>query len=342
MKAIQLIAHGTPGQFKLVTVPSPVPAPGEVVVSVKACGLNHLDLWMEKGALPIATELPRIPGSEISGEIFSVGPHVTGWRPGDRIAVQSNLFCGNCDYCAEGRESLCLNGILLGVQRDGGFAERVSVPARALVPLPEGVDFHASAALSLSGSTAMHMLTERTTVRPGDWVLVIAGASGVGSAAVQIARQLGAYVIATGSTEIKRNLALALGAHHAIDSTSKEWPSEVRRLTGRRGVDLVVEHVGGETLMRAFHCLARGGTIVTCGATSGKLIELNLWPFFVKEQRLIGSYGRTRADLESTLQWAASGKLKPVIDAVLPLSAAVEGLRRLEARAVCGKLLIQP
>jgi NADPH:quinone reductase-like Zn-dependent oxidoreductase len=342
MKAIQLIAHGTPGQFKLVTVPSPVPAPGEVVVSVKACGLNHLDLWMEKGALPIATELPRIPGSEISGEIFSVGPHVTGWRPGDRIAVQSNLFCGNCDYCAEGRESLCLNGILLGVQRDGGFAERVSVPARALVPLPEGVDFHASAALSLSGSTAMHMLTERTTVRPGDWVLVIAGASGVGSAAVQIARQLGAYVIATGSTEIKRNLALALGAHHAIDSTSKEWPSEVRRLTGRRGVDLVVEHVGGETLMRAFHCLARGGTIVTCGATSGKLIELNLWPFFVKEQRLIGSYGRTRADLESTLQWAASGKLKPVIDAVLPLSAAAEGLRRLEARAVCGKLLIQP
>src|SRR5262249_1483146 len=163
-----------------------------------------------------------------------------------------------------------------------GFAEKVVVPARTLVRLPEGVEFDTSAALTLAGSTAMHMLTRRSTVRPGDWLLVMGGASGVGSAAIQIGKQLGARVISTGSTEAKRALAQHLGAEVVLDSTSSQWPAEVRKVTGRRGVDLVIEHIGGEVLLKCFECLARGGTIVTCGATAGREIPFNLWPFFVK------------------------------------------------------------
>src|SRR5580658_5063105 len=292
MKAIQLITHGAPGQFKYSDVPDPVPAAEEVVVRVRACGLNRLDLWLEEGSLPMPIQLPRIPGSEMAGEVLGAGRDVPDWRAGDRVAVQSNLFCGHCEYCRRGQESVCLNGQLLGVQRDGGFAEQVVVPASALVRLPAQVDFTTSAALTLAGSTAMHMLTHRASVRVGDWVLVIGGASGVGSAAIQIARQLGAQVISTGSSEAKRQFALGLGAGHAVDSSKPDWPSRVRELTRKRGVDLVVEHIGGDVLLQCFTCLARGGTIVTCGATAGRDVQLKLWSFFVKEQKLVGSYGR--------------------------------------------------
>lgn len=342
MKAIQLIAHGVPGQFRAVELPDPEPGPDEVVVQVRACGLNRLDLWLEEGALPIRLELPRIPGSEISGQILRLGADVKEWRIGDPVAVQSNLFCGSCEFCLAGEESLCLKGQLLGIQRDGGFAEMVVVPARTLVRLPSGVDFKASAALTLAGSTAMHMLTNRVHVQPGDWVLIMGGASGVGSAAIQIALQLGAYVIATASSDAKRELALQLGAQHVVDSTNEAWPAEVRNITEKRGVDLVVEHVGGAVLELAFDCLARGGTIVTCGATAGREIRLNLWPFFVKEQRLVGSYGRSRTDLMTTLEWVANGKLKPVIDSVLPLSETPAAFERLRKRIVLGKVVLTP
>ena len=286
--------------------------------------------------------LPRTPGGEIAGTVAAIGPGVADWKPGDKVAIQSNLFCGECEFCRRGEESLCLRGELLGVGRDGGFAEQVLVPARALVRMPAGVDFRTSAALTLAGSTAMHMLTDRTQVRVGDWVLAIGGASGVGSAAIQIARQLGARVISTGSTEAKRQLALRLGAEAAVDSTNPDWPAEVRKLTGKRGVDLVVEHVGGDVLPKCFECLARGGTIVTCGATAGREVKLNLWPLFVKQQKLVGSYGRNRRDIQATLEWAAAGKLKPVIDSVFPLPETPAAFARLRSRAVLGKLVIEP
>jgi 2-desacetyl-2-hydroxyethyl bacteriochlorophyllide A dehydrogenase len=342
VKAVQLIAHGAPGTFELRDLPEPRPGANDVVVQVEACGLNHLDLWLEEAGLPIPLQLPRTPGGEIAGTISEVGSGVKDWKRGERVAVQSNLFCGDCEFCRRGEESLCLRGEILGVQRDGGFAEKVMVPSRALVRLPAGVDFDTSAALTLAGSTAMHMLTNRAQVRAGDWVLVIGGASGVGSAAIQIAKRLGARVISTGSTEAKRNLAKQLGAEFVLDPADTNWPKEVRRITDRRGVDLVIEHVGGEVLSKCFDCLARGGTIVTCGATAGREIPFDLWPFFVKQQRLVGSYGRNRADLEATLEWAAAGKLKAVIDSVVPLAQTADAFARLRSRKVLGKVLVRP
>jgi 2-desacetyl-2-hydroxyethyl bacteriochlorophyllide A dehydrogenase len=342
MRALQLIANGTPGKFELRDLPDPKPAPDEVVVQVESCGLNHLDLWLEEGALPIPVPLPRTPGGEMAGRIVDLGTAVTGWQRGDAVAIQSNLFCGECEFCRRGDESICLRGELLGVQRDGGFAEKVVVPSRVLVRLPTGVTFDDSAALTLAGSTAMHMLTNRTQVKPGDWVLAMGAASGVGSAAIQVAKGLGARVIRTGSSEVKRELGKRLGADFVIDSTDPGWPAEVRRITGRRGVDLVVEHIGGEVLEKVFDCLARGGTVVTCGATAGREVTLNLWPFFVKQQRLIGSYGRNRSDIQATLEWVAAGKLKPVIDRIFPLEHTADAFNHLRSRQILGKILVHP
>lgn len=342
MQAVQLIEHGAPGKLELFKIPDPEPKDDEVVVRVRACGLNRLDLWTEEGALPVKLDLPRTPGCEIAGEIFALGKNISRWRAGDRVAVQSNLFCGECEFCARGRESLCVNGQILGVNRDGGFAEQVLVPAAALVELPPEVSFETSAALTLAGSTAMHMLTSRVKVRSGDWVLVIGGTSGVGSVAIQIAKQLGAYVISTGSTKAKREFATGLGANYVVDSTDESWPTEVRKITQKRGVDFVVEHVGGEILLKAFECLARGGAIVTCGATEGRDVSIKLWSLFVKEQSLVGSYGRNRADIETTLEWAKQGRLKPVIDRTFTLSETPRAFAQLRNRAVMGKLIIKP
>ena len=342
MKAVQLIAHGVPGHLELREIPEPQPSATEALVRVRACGLNRLDLWAEEGALPVPLQLPRTLGCEIAGEIETLGEKVSGWRVGDRVALQSNLFCGECEFCVRGEESQCLKGEMLGVQRDGGFAEKVVVPASALVRLPAEVSFEASAALTLAGSTAVHMLTNRVKVRQGDWVLVIAGASGVGSSAIQLAKTLGCYVISTGSSEAKRDLAKRLGADFVVDSSQPEWAAEVRKITRRRGVDVVVEHVGGKTLLECFACLARGGTIVTCGATAGREVTINLWPFFVKQQRLIGSYGRNREDMLATLRLCADGKLRPATHKTYSLSETASAFRDLRARLVLGKAVVIP
>ena len=340
MRAAQLIAHGSPGTFEIRDLPAPQPGPDEVVIDVRACGLNHLDLWLEEAGLPIPVELPRTPGGEVAGVIVELGAGVSDWRVGDRVAVQSNFFCGACEFCLLGEESQCRENQLLGVQRDGGFAEQMLAPVSSLVRLPDNVSFETSAALTLAGSTAMHMLAARTQVKRGDWVLAIGGASGVGSAAIQIAREFGARVIATASSAEKARLSQDLGAEFVVDSTSARWPAEVRRITEKRGVDIIVEHVGGDVLLKCFDCLARNGTIVTCGATAGREVTLNLWPIFVKQQRLIGSYGRNRADMRATLDWAAAGKLRAVIHSVLPLERVAEAFAALRARTVLGKIVI--
>lgn len=340
MKAFQLLAHGVPGKYALVDAPDVHPGPAEALVRVRACGLNRLDLWLEAGQLPIPVTLPRTPGCEIAGEIIELGDDVDEWALGAAVAVQSNLFCGDCEFCRRGEESLCLNGRILGIECDGGFAEKVVVPWQALVSIPKGVGFEAAAAVTLAGSTAMHMLTDRGDVRQGDWVLVMAGASGVGSAAIQIARTLGARVISTGSTQEKRDFAMKMGAEFVVDTAQANWTAAVRKHTEKHGVDWVVEHIGGTVLEQVFSCVARDGSVITCGATAGRDVSLHLWPFFVKQQRLIGSYGRNRTDLVATLDWVAQGKLKPVIDRVLPLAEAPAALAALRNREVKGKVLL--
>lgn len=341
MRSVQLVAHGAPGKFEVREVAVPRPAPDEVLLRVKACGVNRLDLWAEEAGLPVPISLPRVLGGEAAGVIEELGADVDDWRRGDRVAVQSNLSCGVCEYCLKGEESTCLQGKLFGVDCDGGFQEFTVVPARALVRIPEGLDFPSAASLALAGSTAMHMLTNRIELRSSDWVLVIAGASGVGSYAIQIANQLGAHVIATASTDQKRNYAAGLGAEHVLDSNG-DWPAEVRRITQKRGVDVVVEHVGGEVLPKAFQCLGRGGTVVTCGATAGREVCLNLWPIFVKQQRLVGSYGRTRADLEATLEWAALKRIRPCVHETYPFDRLADGIAMLRERRALGKIVMIP
>lgn len=341
MKAVQLVAHGSPGKFEVREVSAPKPEPHEVLVRVKACGLNRLDLWAEEAGLPVAVKLPRVLGSEAAGLIEELGADVDDWRKGDRVAVQSNLFCGFCEYCLRGEESICLHGKLFGIDCDGGFQEITVVPARALVRIPDGLEYPASAALTLAGSTAMHMLTNRIELRSSEWVLVIAGASGVGTYAIQIAKQLGAHIIATASSSEKRDFAKSLGAQHVLDSNS-DWVGEVREITKKRGVDVVVEHVGGDVLPKAFQCLARGGSVVTCGASAGRDVQLNIWPIFVKQQRLIGSYGRTRADMEATLEWAALGRIRPCIHETYPLERVPDAFAALRARRTLGKIVVIP
>lgn len=342
MRAVQLVSHGNPGTFRLSDIPTPAPSPDEVLIEVKACGLNRLDLWAEEAGLPVKLQLPRTLGGEIAGVIAQLGEDVDQWRAGERVAIQSNLFCGACEYCLKGEESICLHGSLLGIDRDGGFAEFVAVPARALVRMPAKVDFTASAALTLAGSTAMHMLTNRAEVRSSEWVLVVAGASGVGTYAIQIAKQLGAQVISTGSTEAKRAFARSIGANFVLDSNDPNWPRQVREITQKRGVDLVIEHVGGDVFEKCLSCLSRGGKIVTCGATAGRNVQINLWPLFVKQQSVIGSYGRNRADIEATLEWAALGRIRPIIHQTFPLERAPEAFAALRNRGVLGKIVIQP
>ena len=343
MKAVQLIAHGTPGTFELCDVPEPTPAADEVVVQVQSCGLNHLDLWLEEGGLPVPVPLPRTPGGEVAGRILAVGAAVKGWQPGDEVAVQSNLFCGECEFCRRGEESLCLRGQLLGVQRDGGFAEKVVVPARVLVRLPAGVDFD-TVRRAHAGGQHRHAHADQSR----------AGASrrlGAGDGRRERRRFGGdtdrqrAWARASSApVRAKPSVSCAkhLGADFVVDTNDPDWPAEVRRITEKRGVDFVVEHIGGDVLPKVFECLARGGTVVTCGATAGREVTLNLWPFFVKQHRLIGSYGRNRADIEATLEWAAAGKLKPVIDSIFPLERTGEAFAHLRSRNFLGKVLVEP
>lgn len=342
MNALRLVGHGIPGNHEFTEVATPIPAPDEVLVKIEACGLNHLDLWVEEKGLPIPIQLPLIQGSEAAGVVTALGSQVHDREVGDRVCIPSGLSCGRCEFCQRGEESSCTDSELFGVQRNGGFSDFAVVPSRHAVPLPPKLPFETAAAVTLAASTAMHMLTKRTSTRAGDWVLVIGAGSGVGSSAIQIAKQLGARVIATGSSEAKRQLAMKLGADFVVDSASDTWPREVRRITAKRGVDTVIEHVGGETLLKAFECLARSGTIVTCGATAGREVTLNLWPLFVKQQRLIGSYSRDRGDLIQTLEWAADGRIKPVIDRIISLAEGAQAFGALRRREVLGKIVLRP
>ena len=342
MKAVIFERHGGPEVLEYRDVPEPTVAPDGALVRVRACGLNHLDLFTREGKLPHAIALPHISGSEVAGDVERVGELVSNVTPGERVVIAPYLICGVCENCLAGEETTCLRSDVLGRRSDGGYAEYVSVPARQLITLPEGVSYQAGAAVTLSTVTAWHMLVSRAQLRPGEDVLVLAAGSGVGSAAVQIAKQAGARVIATASTDEKLQRAERLGADFTVNYAETDFRAEVRRITAKRGVDVVVEHVGEATWEQSIGCLARNGRLVTTGATTGPNGAINIDRLFGAQLSILGSFGGTRSELRNVLKMVAEGRIQPVIHATFPLEQAAQAQRVMQERGQFGKLLLLP
>ena len=337
MRAVVLDESGV----HAVELPRPEVALGEALVRVHACGVNRLDLLIRDGR----TAKPRFPhvlGSEAAGVVEASESNLPAAKVGMRVAIAPYLSDHQCEFCLRGEEAICLRGDILGLARDGGYAEYVAVPASALVPLPDEVSYDAAAAVGLATITAWHMLVLRAQLRPGETVLVIGASGGVGSAAVQVAKLAGARVIATAGSADKLRQARELGADATINYREQDYVQKVRALTGKRGVDVVVEHVGEETWEKSVACLARMGRLVTCGSMTGDTGHLNLWSLFAKEISIIGSYGGSRADLTAVLQLVAQGRLRPVIHANYSLERVPEAHNTMEAREHFGKLIVNP
>ena len=342
MQAVYFENTGGPDVLRHGERPDPVAGPGEVLVRVRACGINHLDLWVRGGLPGLEIEMPHILGNDVAGEVVAVGAGVRNVAPGDRTLVNPTLSCGTCPACATGDDHLCRSYDVLGRRRNGGYAELVTVPAPNCLPFPSRLSWEEAAAIPLVFLTAWHMLVTRAHVRPGEGVLVIGAGSGVGSAAVQIARLHGARVIATASGANKLARARELGAHETIDHSKEDIAKRTRELTGRKGVDLVVEHVGGHVFEAGVAALAKNGRLVTCGDTVGARASLDLNLLFGRHLTLLGSWMGRRSDLNDALRHVASGELKPVLDSVRPLAEARAAHERIESRAHFGKLVLVP
>lgn len=350
MRAAFFRAHGDPGVMEVGEVPTPEPGPGEVQVRVLAAALNHIDLWMRRGLPAMKIALPHISGGDAVGTIAAFGPGVTpetaGLAVGDPVLINPGLSCGRCRFCWGGRDNLCADFRMLGEHTEGAMAERVVVPFGNLVPVPAAClragpeALLALAALPISFVTAWHMLVDNAAVQPGETVLVLGAGSGVGVAATQIAKLFGARVIAAASGARKLEGARALGADETIDYGDEELVAAVKRLTERRGADIVVEHTGAATFPKSVVACARGGRIVTCGATAGHEATLNLRHVFWRHLSILGSTLAPKACLFNILDRVASGQLRPVIDRFLPLASIASAHAALESRDVFGKIVL--
>ncbi len=340
MKAIRMHEFGGPEVLRYEDVPDPTPRKDQVLVRVKACAMNHLDLWVRNG-LPGVT-LPRILGSDIAGEVVEVGEYVSGLKPGQRVVVAPMHFCNHCVQCASGLQNLCPQFTCLGNAVDGGYCQLIAVPQVIVIPIPDSLDFNHAASAPLVFTTAWHMLVSRARIRPGQTVLVLGANSGVGIAAIQIAKLFNATVIATAGDEQKMDKARALGADHVIDHYKQKISAEVRKLTNREGVDIVIEHVGAATWEESLKSLKPGGTLVTCGATTGPQVGIDLRFLFTRQLSLFGSYMGTMGELHEVLKHVFSGKLKPVVDRIFPLSEARTAHEYMEASKMFGKIALNP
>src|SRR5206468_567526 len=327
MKAVRFHQHGGPEVLRYEEAPDPQLDPGDALVRVRACALNHLDLWERRGMPRVKTPMPHISGSDVAGEV--VEPGASGVAAGQRVMVQPGVSCGRCEACLSGKDNECPRYEVLGyLNHPGGYAELVKVPVQNLVPLPDDIDFVRAAAFPLTFLTAWHMLMTRAGLKRGEDVLVLAAGSGVGQAAIQIAALQGARVFATAGTEEKLERARALGASEAIDHHKQDIAEEIRRLTNRRGVDVVIEHVGEATWARSMRSLARGGRLVTCGATTGANGAVDLQALFAKQLNVLGSYMGTKAELLQVARLFFEGRLRPVLDETFPLAEAAAAQRR--------------
>ncbi len=342
LKAVTFHDYGGPEVLRYEDVPEPWAGPGEVLVRVRACGVNRLDLLVRSGRSQAKPPLPHIGGSEVAGDIVEMGPGTSGFAPGQRVVIAPYISDERCEYCLAGHETTCIRGDVLGLISDGGYAEYVKAPITHILPIPDGVSYVEAAASTLSAPTAWHMLIDKAKLQPGETVLVLSAGSGVGSAAVQIARLVGAKVITTVGSDEKIRQALDLGADEVINYTRGDFSVPVRRLTDKRGVDVVVEHVGTDTWDQSLNSLARNGRLVTCGATSGVAGTVDIYTIYAKQIEILGSYGGSRGNLKQVLSALAHGDIRAVIHEEMPLADARRAQEMVERREQFGKIVLVP
>ena len=340
MKAVLFHQFGGPEVLKYEDVPDVRPREDQILVKVRACALNHLDLWIRKG-LP-GVKLPHINGSDIAGDVAEVGSYVESVKRGTRVLLAPMMFCNHCEQCTAGQQSFCRQFSVLGYGSDGGNAEYIAVPEVNVIPIPESLSYDQAASVPLVFLTAWHMLVTRAHIKAGQTVLVLGGGSGVGSAAIQICKMLGATVIATAGDEPKLEKSRELGADHTVNHYKQKIAEEVRRVTSKAGVDIVFEHVGAATWEDSVRSLRPGGTLVTCGATTGTEAKFDIRVLFSRQLSFLGSYMGTMGDLHEVLKHVFSGKLKPVVDRVYPLSEARAAHERMEKSEQFGKIVLNP
>ncbi|MBL8922898.1 MAG: zinc-binding dehydrogenase [Myxococcaceae bacterium] len=342
MRAVGFHRHGGPEVLEVLELPNPSPRAREVRVRVKAVALNHLDVFVRKGWPGLKLELPHVLGADIAGVVDAVGSEVNDLEPGAEVLVNPGWSCGVCERCLKGEDNLCRRYTIFGEHIRGGYAEYLCVPRQNILMKPKRLSFEEAACLPLTYLTAWTMLVRRAQLQAGETVLVHAAGSGVGSAAIQIAKLLGAKVITTTSTESKAAKAKQLGADHVIDYTKEDFLEEVKKLTHKKLVDVVFEHTGASTWDKSVSCLPYGGRLVTCGATSGGDVKLDLRVLFYKRISLLGSTMGSKGDLFRVLQLVEEGKLSPVLDRVLPLAQASEAHLLLAERRSFGNVVLTP
>ncbi|MCL6553690.1 MAG: zinc-binding dehydrogenase [Firmicutes bacterium] len=342
MHAVRMHQHGGPEVLVYEDAPDPRPGPLDVRVRVRAVALNHIDLWVRRGLPRLRLQFPHILGADIAGVVDAVGEGVEGVAPGDAVVLSPGVSCGQCRWCIAGDDTLCPRFSIFGEHIPGGYAEFVKIPARNVIKIPEHISFDEAAAVPLVFMTAWRMVVTRAKVRPGEDVLVLAAGSGVGSAAIQIAKLCGARVIATASTDEKLAKAKELGADIVINYAKTDFDKEVWKLTNKRGVDVVIESIGQATWPKSLRALARNGRLVTCGATTGPIGETDIRLVFWKQLQIFGSTMGARRELQTVLHLVWEGKLKPVIAGAFPLAEAAQAHEMLEHREQFGKLLLHP
>ncbi|MBC8367412.1 zinc-binding dehydrogenase [bacterium] len=341
MKSIRIRSHGDYDTLRVEDISRPAPGIGEILLEMRYSALNHLDTWVRRGVPGHKFPLPITPGSDGSGVIAELGEGVEGFVVGERIAIAPGYSCGKCEACLKGKDHYCRHYGIYGESTDGCQCEYFVLPISNSLKIPEGLSLEAAAAIPLVFLTAWEMLVAKARIREGDTVLVHAAGSGVGSASIQIARHFGARVIATAGSEAKLVAARELGAHETIHYVEADFAMEVRRITEKRGVDIVVEHTGAATFAGSLRSLAGGGRIVTCGATSGAEITADLRPIFFKNLSILGSTMGRRDTLPEILRLAAAGSFRAVIDRVLPVEDVAEAHRAIAERAQIGKVLLK-
>lgn len=340
MAAYRIHRHGGPETLKVEEVALPEPGPGEVRVRVEAMALNHLDLWVRRGIPGVKFPLPLTGGSDGAGRVEALGPGVEGPEPGTPVFILPGVSCGCCRHCLAGRDNYCRSYGILGESRDGTAAERIVVPRANVAPIPEGLDAPAAASFPLTYLTAWHMLVHKARIRPGDRVLIHAGASGVSSAGIQIARHMGGLIAATAGSEAKLQLARDLGADLCVHYKEPGWTEAIKTWAGRGGLDIVFDHVGEETFPPSLRLLGKGGRYVFCGASSGSDLHADFRPVFFKNQEILGSTMGRKADLLRVAELFASGRFRPVIGKTFTFDQLPEAHAFLEARRALGKVVV--